>query len=117
MPHRDSDTRRCIELCNDCAETCSHTLVHCLDQGGRHAATDHIRLLVDCAQICAAAVAFMARGSEVQPLVCGVCADVCERCAASCERFKDDETMRTCADLCRRCAESCAAMAGAHVRH
>jgi hypothetical protein len=117
MPHEDPNTQRCIALCNECAETSSHTLIHCLDKGGRHAASDHIRLLVDCAQICDTAVAFMARGSELQPMVCGVCADVCERCAASCERFGDDEMMRKCADLCRRCAESCAAMAGSLLRH
>jgi hypothetical protein len=54
----------------------------------------------------------MLRGSDLHVLTCGVCAEVCMRCAEACERMGDDETMKRCAEVCRRCAESCRQMAG-----
>jgi hypothetical protein len=59
----------------------------------------------------------MLRGSPHHTYVCGVCAEVCLRCAESCETLSDDDLMRHCADECRRCAESCRAMAGSHAKH
>ena len=112
MPHQISDEMRaCIQDCTDCHNVCLETIDHCLQLGGPHAEASHIRLLLDCAQICAASADFMLRGSDLHGRTCGVCADVCERCAESCERFGDDDQMRRCAALCRRCADSCRRMA------
>jgi len=33
-------------------------------------------------------------------------------CADMCEQFKGDKMMMSCADVCRRCAKSCEMMAG-----
>jgi hypothetical protein len=104
--------RECIQNCTECHNVCVETIDHCLRLGGPHAAAGHIRLLLDCAQICATSADFMLRGSDFHPPVCGVCAEVCDRCAESCEQFGDDAQMRRCAGLCRRCAESCRHMAG-----
>jgi hypothetical protein len=90
------------------------TIVHCLSMGGEHAAPDHIRTLLDCAQACDASRDFMLRGSDLHHSYCGACAEACERCAESCERRAgDDDLMRECAETCRRCAESCRAMSTA----
>jgi hypothetical protein len=93
-----------------CHGTCVETVDHCLQKGGRHAEAHHIRVLLDCAQICATSADFMLRGSEMHGSTCGVCAEACERCAADCERLADDDMMRRCAETCRRCAESCRGM-------
>ena len=104
----------CISNCTECHRVCLETITHCLRQGGRHAEADHIRLLLDCAQICATSADFMIRGSGLHGRTCGVCAEVCARCAEDCERIdRDDEMMRRCAEVCRRCAESCRGMASA----
>jgi hypothetical protein len=105
------EMRRCIEECTTCHEVCLATVAHCLEAGGEHAEAAHVRLLLDCAQICVTSADFMLRGSELHGETCGACAVVCERCAESCERFADDEVMSACADVCRRCAESCRRMA------
>jgi hypothetical protein len=111
--HISDEMHECIENCSDCHDTCTETLVHCLSMGGEHAAVDHVRALVDCAQACDASRDFMLRGSDLHPQYCGACADACERCAESCERIgADDEVMRSCAEMCRRCAATCRAMAG-----
>jgi hypothetical protein len=103
--------RECIQQCTDCHNVCTETIVYCLQQGGKHAALEHMRLMMDCAQLCAASADFMLRGSSFSPRVCGMCADVCDACAKSCDRFGDDPQMKECADTCRRCAECCRKMA------
>jgi hypothetical protein len=107
-----NDMQHCIEECTTCHQTCLKTIQHCLKKGGKHAEQQHVRLLADCAQICAISADFMLRGSELHTHTCGVCAEICERCAEDCQRMADDQAMRQCADTCRRCAESCRQMAG-----
>ena len=111
-----TDMRRCIEECQTCHAVCTQMIAHCLGKGGRHADADHIRLMLDCAQICATSADFMLRGSPRHHLTCGACAELCEACADDCERIADDEPMRRCVQACRSCAESCREMAaaGAH---
>ena len=106
-----TDLARCIQECTDCHHVCLETVRYCLEQGGKHAAPEHITLLLDCAQICETSADFMIRGSDLHGRVCGVCAEVCERCAESCEGMGGDATMHKCAEACRRCAESCRQMA------
>lgn len=116
MPHLMSKTHpdldRCIGDCLDCARSCYETITHCLKLGGEHAGPQHITALLDCAQLCEAAVALMARGSESHPQVCAACADACDRCAEECEKFPDDRMMAECAAICRQAARSCRTMAG-----
>lgn len=102
----------CIDNCQQCHEVCLGMISYCLQKGGRHAEASHIRMLIDCAEICETSANFMIRGSDLHRLTCGACAEVCDRCAEDCERMADDETMRRCAETCRRCAESCNRMAG-----
>ena len=107
------DLEQCIDNCQQCHEICLRTvLTYCLPKGGKHAEASHIRLMLDCAEICETSANFMIRGSDLHRLTCGACAEVCERCAEDCERMGDDETMRRCAETCRRCADSCNRMAG-----
>jgi hypothetical protein len=89
---------------------CVSALAHCLRIGGRHVAEKHLRVLMDCAQVCQTSVDFMLRGSNFQYRVCGVCADICESCVDSCELFSDDEQMKTLAELCQQCATACREM-------
>jgi len=115
MPHQMSDSmQECIDRCQSCEEICLASIAHCLQLGGEHAAPEHIAMLVACAEICDTSARFMLLGSRLHGRTCEVCADVCQACAADCERLGDDQMMARCADLCRRCAESCRQMAGAH---
>jgi hypothetical protein len=80
--------------------------------GGRHAEAAHVRLLLDCAQICQTSADFMLRGSSYHARTCETCAEVCLACAENCERIgPDDDMMKKCAEVCRRCAASCRQMA------
>jgi len=110
--HMTADMQQCIENCSNCHRVCVETTAHCLQMGGKHAEASHIRLLLDCAQICQTSADFMLRGSDLHGRTCGVCAEVCDRCAQDCERLDpNDAQMQACAAECRRCAESCRQMA------
>lgn len=115
---RSMEMQQCIQNCEDCHRICMETEQHCLQMGGKHAEPSHIRLLHDCAQICQTSADFMIRGSEFHGMTCGVCADICARCADDCERVDPgDPMMKQCADMCRRCAESCRQMASMMGQH
>lgn len=103
--------RECMEECLNCHGICLNTITYCLEQGGRHAEADHIRLLLDCAEICQTSANFMLRGSLQHTRTCAVCAEICTQCAHDCQPLQDDAQMKNCAEACRRCAESCRQMA------
>lgn len=110
--HSTEEMDRCIKLCQDCHALCTRTIRHCLDLGGRHARPEHIRLLVDCAQMCQINVDYMLRESLLHERVCGLCAEACKLCAENCAQLAGDDLMlKQCVDLCRRCGESCERMA------
>jgi hypothetical protein len=104
-------TQACIRDCQDCHRACLETVQYCLQAGGRHVEAGHVRLMLDCAEACETAANFMLRSSTFHGRTCGVCAEVCERCAADCDSFGDDQAMKACAETCRRCATSCRQMA------
>lgn len=102
----------CIRNCTECHTICVKTVTHCLGVGGEHADQAHIRMLLDCAQICATSADFMTRGSPLHRLTCGVCSEICQQCADDCERMAGgDQQMLQCVEMCRRCAASCRDMA------
>jgi len=101
-----------IGACLSCHRVCLETVTtYCLERGGRHAAAAHVRLMLDCAEMCQTAANFMLRGSEQHGLTWRICSEICARCAESCETMADDERMAACAKSCRNCQDSCAQMA------
>jgi hypothetical protein len=110
--HTSAEMQQCIDECTRCHAICLQMVGHCLELGGRHADPAHIRLLLDCSEICQTCVNFMLRGSDLHQHTCGVCAEVCRACAEDCERLAgDDDMMKECAEQCRRCSEICERMA------
>lgn len=103
--------QQCVDDCLECHSVCLETVNHCLEMGGKHAEPGHIRLMLDCAEICQTSANFMLRQSPMHGRTCGLCAEVCLACAEDCERFPDDPQMMACADACRQCALSCQEMA------
>lgn len=103
--------RDCIEECTTCHAMCLETVNHCLQQGGHHAEAGHIRLMLDCVEICQTSANFMLRGSPLHVRTCAAYAEVCQACAEDCEQMGTDEQMKACAEACQRCAESCSRMA------
>jgi hypothetical protein len=107
----DTQLEECIQQCLECHAMCLAAVGHCLEMGEAHAEASHIRLLLDCAEICQTSANFMLRGSDFHGQTCALCAEICERCAEDCAGFVDDEVMQDCAQTCRGCAEICHQMA------
>jgi hypothetical protein len=106
----------CITDCKGCHDVCLHTLNHCLNMGGRHAAQQHIRFLLDCIEITQLNVNFLLRGSGLHEVTCWACASVAEACARDCEHLAEgDLQMQACARECWACSVSCRELAGQDV--
>jgi len=106
----DDNTKKCIAACGECREECESVLFqHCFKKGGRHVEERHVRLMADCIEICLTAANFMLRGSDTHAAICGVCTEICEACADSCDDIGGAE-MEDCAETCRRCAALCREM-------
>lgn len=106
----DDLVQLCIDNCQDTLEICLRTMNYCLEEGGDHADSEHIRHLQTCAVTCRNAVELMAIDSDLAGDFCSLCAEACEACADSCDEM-DDEVMHECAEYCRRSADSCRKMA------
>ena len=113
MNYQSSTTQNmqsCIDACNRCYQTCLHEAMNrCLESGGKHVAPDHMRLLLNCAEICQASANFMLSSSRYSKQICQLCAEICDACASSCEQIGG---MEDCARTCRECAASCREMTG-----
>lgn len=109
MQHQSGEMKECLDACQSCHVTCLSMLTnHCVQVGGAHVAPDHVQIMLDCIQICATSVDFMARGSAHHRHICRECAEVCRSCAASCGKL---DGMDECVAACLRCAEACEKMA------
>jgi hypothetical protein len=101
----------CLNECIECHNMCTETLVHCLEKDGGRSGRSHMRLLMDCADICQISANYLLRGSDLHRITCRACADICDRCAEACANFKNDDQMQNCAEVCWSCAASCQQMA------
>lgn len=95
----------------ECHDTCLRTLTYCLEQGGQHAESDHIRAMQDCIDVCRLSTDAMLRGSRFHADIMALCAKVCKACEEDCKQFEGDQTMDDCARACRACADACRRMA------
>ena len=109
MPQMSPEMTACIDECLNCHRTClSEAMTHCLTMGGKHTEPEHFRTMLSCAEMCQTSANFMLMQSPLHKITCGVCSQVCEACAKSCEEVGG---MENCAQTCRTCAEHCRKMA------
>lgn len=98
-----------LEVLAQCHTNCrAMALVHCLETGGEHARPQHLRLMIDCAEICAVTADLIAHKSQFHTQACALCVEVCETCAEDCDKLGQ---MEECAAACSDCAKLCREMA------
>ena len=108
MPHHKFNA--CIGACNACIADCNYCAASCLREPDVKMMARCIVLDMDCAAICALAVAAMSRDSEHASAICKLCASICQSCGDECAKHQM-EHCRACAKACHDCAEACRAMA------
>ena len=105
MAHQENQSL--LEALNNCAAECNHCATACLDEQDVKMLARCIKLDLDCADICQLTASYVARGSEHANHLLKECAEICEACAAECEKHTHMEHCKRCAVACRRCAEAC----------
>ena len=99
-----------IQALTHCHAMChAMAMTHCLEVGGEHARPQHLRLMQDCAAICAFTADALGRKSQFHVPFAVVCAQVCETCAESCAGL---DGMDDCVKACLACAASCRDLIG-----
>lgn len=103
--HLASNMQAGIDDCLSCHAICLSHAIGCSSDGGeRHVQLAHIRLMLDCAEICRTAADFMARNSAHHRRICLLCEEICRACAASCQELGG---LQECVEACWRCAATC----------
>ena len=101
--------KRCIDACLDCAAACDHCASSCTQENDINMMAKCIQHDMECAVMCYATARLLSLGSEKARVICKICADICEACAAECEKH-DSDHCRECAAACKACAEECRKM-------
>ena len=105
----------CIEVCGDCAASCTSCADADLGETGVQDLVRCIRLCLDCADVCIATGRMVSRQTDYEPETARAevesCRQSCSTCAEECERHaQHHEHCRLCAESCRRCEAACAAL-------
>ena len=105
MNQLSQEARQGIEALQHCHATChAMAMIHCLEMGGEHARPQHLRLMLDCAGLCAFTADALGRKSQFHTRFAALCAEVCETCAEDCAALGG---MEECVKACRDCARLC----------
>ncbi|MFZ7134027.1 MAG: four-helix bundle copper-binding protein [Eubacteriales bacterium] len=100
----------CIDACKKCTQACYACFSACLNEPDLNARKNCVGLLVECAMMCQMSVGMMSMNGQFSKQHCGLCAQICDKCAQECEMFKDDHC-KECAQICHMCADECRKMA------
>lgn len=111
---RASDPRlltECLLACAECAQVCNACADACLGEDMLGDLVACIRIDLDCADICAATGAVLARTAttgEATAVLLRACMAACAACAEECQQHAAmHKHCRICADACRRCLNAC----------
>jgi hypothetical protein len=108
---QDPRLRDAVTDCIDAYATCKETIAYSLEDGGELADARLIVTLLSCSDICRTTAEFIVTEADLASDSCQFCAVVCERCAARCDQWPEDEQMRLCAEAVRRVTATCLAVA------
>ncbi len=104
MDHFSAQTRECITTLNQCHSMClSMAMTHVVESRSEVGRPQHMRMMLDCAAICAVTADLLAHKSQFHNRMCALCAEICEVCGQTCAA----SDMEDCAQMCRRCAAIC----------
>jgi len=101
-----------IDALNDCAQACTADADDDLGEQNVAELVKCIRLCLDCADVCIAAVGVTSRQTDYDPNITKplleACVAACRSCGDECEKHAQiHEHCRVCAEACRRCEQAC----------
>lgn len=96
----------CITAANACAAACRQCATACISEDNPKMMARCIGLDLECADICSATAASLARSGEHAQALSLLCAQACETCSAECGKHSMSHC-KHCAEACKRCADLC----------
>jgi len=106
------EVRSCVEATSACYTACTETLTYSLDVGADLSEPQHLRLLIDCCEVCQTAQNILLRASELSMMLAAVCVEACEKVADHCRQLDaSDEQLAACAEVCDHTADCCRQLA------
>ena len=92
-----------------CHSICLSTaMTRYLETSPQHHRPQHLRLILDCAAVCALTADLIAHKSQFQARFCALCAEVCDTCRKDCLQLG---SLEDCVEACRVAAQHCRDMA------
>lgn len=101
-----SQNKELIQKLAECAAACEHCMYNCLSEDNVQHMIDCIKTDRDCAKICYLTASFVASNSSHAQHLIKECIEVCNECAAECEKYDHDHCQQ-CAKACRECVVAC----------
>ena len=98
-----------IQVLTACANACNYCINACLGEKDVNMMAACIRLDIDCAAICSLTASFLARESVHGRHLLRECAELCDLCAAECEKHQHMQHCKDCGEACRTCEKACKA--------
>lgn len=102
------ENKNLIDTLYFCAAQCTHCYDACQREKEKENLHRCITLNEECADICRLTATRIEKNSENVEKFLRLCAEICESCAAECEKHSHMEHCKKCAEACRTCAEMCA---------
>ena len=97
-----------MEMLMNCAASCENCVSVCINDGKPLSCCP---VCLDCADVCMMMFRLEAHNSTFLKSMYTLCADICEACAAECEKHADYHPhCKACMYACRDCAEKCRSM-------
>lgn len=99
-----TNMQACIEACEEALHACQACAAADIREGSSHCALINL----DCADICAATMNALARGSDHNGDFCSLCVHICRACANVCAKHAGTHAhCAACQAACEKCAEEC----------
>jgi hypothetical protein len=99
------DNQILAEISN-CASECMDCHEDCVAENKDHSLDRCIEITRNCSVFCQFTFSALTSDAEHADIYYCICADMCNRCAAECEKFDYPFCLR-CAVACRKCAAAC----------
>ncbi|KYP14350.1 four-helix bundle copper-binding protein [Flavihumibacter sp. CACIAM 22H1] len=98
--------KACVEACLRAYAATEYCAASCLKESSLEAMRNCIQLNMEAASVSKTTADLLAMQSPFVFTLLSLCAEVCESCAAECEKHSHDHCQET-ATLCKHCAEEC----------
>jgi hypothetical protein len=105
-----TEMQNCMNACMECHKMCMEAMTHCMTKSGKSVDMTMMSMLRDCSEMSMMCMNMMMAGSEFMGRTSMLCAEICDRTVAACEKMTGEAKMTACANACRKCADSCRTM-------